>query len=673
MMRRLLALAAVLIVAASPAFAYTKDVALVSPDWSYFTAGATAVQVQRAAVRAMLTRWGVTYDEFTNPPTNWCRTGIFGASPAMSGTQVTSYRAVIHVGFDQGIATFGGGLTYDPRDLFQTGAIPGRGDSLPTVPQLMIAWPTSAPGIDNQAADSMGITNSWSSSSVTYAGSAMTTGPHRDFGISAYVAGRTDLIWHVGSCYLPVVLDGGTFKGQKAPVKFRMLIGAGSTASADTVCHENCDSLTAGFLTLPDTGFVWQLDYSPLNGGGKASITMCAGGVSPTVLNEWAIAHGIAAVDSQALRFTGARITHQQQPIAFHIDDGGRRSADPGNTGGLYAPDSTAWKGSLSLFAAAGIPVTLGWQLATLYLYDNQDSIWVRLAGNYWRVTPHVHTGLVAYTLEPTEKVFGRSDPASAPGMLDLFRVARVGITLRSCSTCGKDTTLGGLQAAALAELQKRYPGHVDRLAMPPTDDWTPTTMLRVNMGPGLDSLAIVMKAAGYLGIRTNLSCLACIGDLQQTSGNMANAGFSSNPMAIEIRDPTTGYITGRFQIVTTDGYANTGSSMWTAGQNQFTTNVKSYFTGINGAGPTVTSVNNPYQPANLFASHVNDFAGNAANYTGADTWGATKAGSTQPKRPGWWAFKWTAMWARSLKAIDGVELAPIVWPEELTRKVVTW
>jgi hypothetical protein len=647
-MKRLLPLLFLLL--AIPAHAYDKSVAVVWSDFNYFTSFRTAVENGLAAVQSVLEEHGVTYDVFRAPPTNWCRTGNFGASPALPGSVPKSYRAVIHVGLDVGASTYGGGVTYDPRDLFQTGAVPGRGDSLPTVPQLFIPVPTGAPSIASAAACTTGAVDG-----LTYSG--MSASPMvRDYGVAAYVPGR-DIVWHYKLAHLPVKLS-----TLGSAIKFRTLVGQGSSASSDTVCHADCDSLMAGRLTSPDTMLVWKLDYSNF---GKSSIVFTHGGVSLAEPDPGAIALGLAAIDS----LCGNNLITKQMVIAFHVDDGWRRGASAGTNGGLYAPDSAAFKATLDSTRVWRIPVTYGAQISSMHTYVHQDSIWLlRHARDYFRITPHTHVGMDPHsTTGLQETVFGNSNPTTAPGMLDLFGSSRQRTRLYPTSWTGgyfaraaADTNVGSLQLAALLELKKRYPGRVDGLAMPPTDDWTPSFQTRTNMGPGLDSLARILKIAGYVGTRTNVSCLACLG-----LANGSESGFTSNPMNVPIRN-ADGSIADYFPVVPAPGYRNNGSMQWITGLDRASLNVKAMYVGFNGTNPAVSTANNQWPKCRIFAMHTNDLAGNAANYTGADRWGT--GGSTKPKSPGWWEIKWTANFARAVNALSGKTRIAIGWPEDVAR-----
>jgi len=600
----------------------------------------TEGRVQESVVSMMLTRMGVDFDVISPfvAKTLFCQTGDqvydFGASTAY----VKHYDVFMHL--NQTFNTGSNPAGYQPDSLTLT-------VKLPTIPNIFVGRHSGENSFQTSTSESSG---------VAFDGEAYGGTNAEDYGYTNYLVGTpyrwktpgfqratvdTGTIFDAGGAYVDRVVPGG----------FRPLVACSMTPANDQVAND-ADSLyneitgaggSVSQVATADTLVAWVRQNKHKSDSAHNIFVLPGGAVAVCDPSLIAIALNYADSLTNGKVFENRRMLPLKAGI--HIDDGWRRSGRA-SSGGIYEPDTTQLKAGIDSLASLKVPFVVGVAVDSMRALANIDSTWWERARPYVRYTLHSHNGLV----NPSTS---RDASITADGLLDIHGAGRSRKMYNGEECAATDTTLYCLLREAFARLERSFPGRVDHVLMPPTDDWTPPSITKVNAGPGLDSLFWMMRRAGARGVRANGASTTTI---------MFDVGYQTNPQRYPLyRTPGTPSdgLSGYFPILMTNGYIADGATTWNSWATMAALFLNGFFTGLDQAvldwGPEIPGSSQIGEKV-IIAAHVNDLAGISTD--------------NAPKHPGWHYIKYIV---NKFKAINAVGLPSrkvleIAYPQDVAQ-----
>lgn len=612
----------------------------------------------------------------------------------VSGTGITDRAKVVSIDslyqrmLVQGTVAGGGNITLTwstpirPDSLTLTyNATAGQGYLYPKVPILRIG-------------QFMGITGGWTRTATCSTGVTQTTtySAQEDSTRSVYDVGNHYRSWKARQWY--------AVEGTRDPRGWRPILGSSVTragAGGDLTVYDFVDAAytQASFSGNPDTVAVWAVmnwgaDGTPIRGDAKPNIYATISQVNGTNTIDpgtLLVALGFAdSVSGGALFGSSQKLPRQ---MAFHIDDGWKRGDSRFNVGGAYGgiglDDTTAFKASIDSLAALRIPFVVGVEV------DSLDSVLLAAGvtghGDYYdkrwwaraplaRYTPHSHAGLTAGTNRAQNTgTIGAAYSGKYLRVLDIWGLSRTRYAFGSPDSAlaygVRDHWNDIADTAATYWLNKRAFGlldstfgarKVDRLVMPPGDDWTNFQIKhtrRRQHGLGVDSVMASAIASGALGIRMNAG-INVFGNDDSTVTN--NYGWwtvaRAQRIGLSAGDPgSPAWLPARLyghpcHMVPTDGYpANSSKASWSTsrtsyGGEKFLSGL--LFEHVNVAADPTTNGRGVY----VLASHASDFG--SSGFSGMQT------------RPMFYTFKYVTNAIRTANARAGRELVRFVYPDEI-------
>jgi len=613
----------------------------------------TEARIQEAVLASLFARAGASADfiPVELAKTEFCRTGDFVMNfPSTNPDDVVHYDLVVHLNMFYNLfgAEYPG---YRPDSLTLTA-------KLPLVPQIFIAKNSGSNPFQTGAAESSG---------VAFAGFQYDGSSWMDYGFTQYLVGSPYRWKAAGHSYSIVdtgtVVDAnGIYSFQVVPGGFRPLVAANTTPAHDQVCQD-CDSIAVeingagGSVTRPatqDTLLVWArqnlhvLGKAGYPNGAAQNIWVNPGGAT-SVVNPALVMMALAYADT----LTGGRVFDNRDELplkaGIHIDDGWRRS-NRGITGGIHPDDIPVLRATIDSLISLKAPFVVGVAIDSMTVLAGQDDVWWEQARDYVHYTPHTHGG-----------VKSRGASTERDSIIDIHGASRARALYNGDDCAQRDTTLYCLVKKSFQYLEAAFgPSRVDHILMPPTDDWTPTSITKTNAGPGLDSLFWTYYRAGARGTRSNGS---------STSTVMGEVGYYTNPGVYPVYEVPSGpgftaapgvstASSGGvrpFKVLMTNGYPANGATVWVDYSANLGSFISGFFLGVDKPfadyDPEIAG-GSQFGYKTILALHVQDLAGSILN--------------NAPMRPGWRLIKYPVNMFRAINKLDGRRVVDFVYPEAI-------
>lgn len=451
---------------------------------------------------------------------------------------------------------------------------------------------------------------------------------------------------------------------------FRPVWGVRSGAHSGTMSGVYDDTFDGTYPTDPDSVALWVIlnrengTSTPIQRGTQASAVpmvfvqpashyLTSGGEMTPYVAAFALADSL----SGGGLFANASDRALPKRFAFHIDDGWKRgNPRNGAVGGVAIDDTTFFKASLDSLTALGERLVLGVEIESVLVAQktNYDMRWWARLGGILKFTPHCHEGT-------TKQADNANVKQNATGpywrMQDLWGTRLTRIAWGGGTGLGQDSSFYALHKRSWFLMDSIFTrSRVDHVAMPPGDDWSPSTPGSV--GPtwplpmGLDSLFSFYEAAGGHGIRMNAATTT-----SHASRRIGSYGYYDHAAdyAVTLTADGIADLTGqRGRVVACATYPQVGS---TVSYSQLSTGqgirgFNSLWLGrfiLSQSGTSTTD--NEQGDAAVIAIHVGDLCSDKTN---------------DPTRPGFYCIKYPVMAMRAINAVARRTMVQCVWPEDL-------
>lgn len=654
-MRRLLGAALALALYASGAHA-TALVIFPTPTGS--SNADRGMRIQEDYVTNILNRTGASFvairDNQIQPSvgTSMLRRGKWTA--VAGGDTTTTYSPVIHVSFRAGSYT---GKSYRPDSLTLAGT--AAEPTYNRVVQLFIGNHNEGGSFTQSNICSTGVL-----ATAQYSG-------HEDSTRVTYIVGNPGTRW--------VQTNGGgavPVHGTRHPRGFRPVWGIRSSAHTGTMTTNSAsdfaaydDTFDGTYPTDPDTVSLWVVlnnevgTSTAINRGGDAAKPMVfvqpvshyatTGGEMTPYVAAFALADSLAG---GCLYCPNSRKVLPKK-FAFHIDDGWKRgNPRNGAVGGLAIDDTTFLKASIDSLASLGERIVLGVEIESVLVAQKQnyDMRWWARAGGLLKFTPHCHEGTTTQNDNADVK---QNSAGPYWRMQDIWGTRLNRIAWGGGTGLGQDSSFYALHKRSWFLMDSIFTkSRVDHVAMPPGDDWSPSTPGSV--GPtwplpmGLDSLFSFYEAAGGHGIRMNAATTT-----SHASRRIGSYGYYDHAAdyAVSLTADGIADLTGqRGRVVACPTYPQVGSSVSYSrlSTGQGIRGLNSLFLGrfLLGLSGTSTTDNEQGEAA-VITIHVGDL--------NSDRYG-------RATRPGWYCLKYPVMAMRAINAVARNTMVQCVYPEGL-------
>lgn len=412
----------------------------------------------------------------------------------------------------------------------------------------------------------------------------------------------------------------------------------------------DCDSVVA----TSDSVLMWSRLFNNVTPP-AAQIIYCVWNHTPALQMDPAMPlMALAYADS----LTGGKVfenkTKLPATVGFHVRGGWRRSQRH-VMGGISPNDSTTLKASIDSIAALRVPFVVGVNVDSLAIKTDDRNWWLR-AAPYVHFTPEMRGGL--------DSAVAGNDAASWQQPRDVFGRYRN----RFIRQAGNDTSVSRLARAAFWKCDSAFGRNsVDRLIIPPDDDWWPYNWRRANSnGASIDSIfAALSDSVGATGI---VISPWADGD-HQAATNRKSPIRSQRAWDLVTSGRSTGT---RFNVLATTPPQDSGSARWNRGYRadsydpgSFIADCQSFLMGafgfghrveINGLAGGLTAItprDSVVTQTSIFTIHAGDL-GTGVHASGRAT------------RSGYWAMKYIVNSIKAINRFAGRTIVSIEYPENV-------
>lgn len=318
------------------------------------------------------------------------------------------------------------------------------------------------------------------------------------------------------------------------------------------------------------------------------------------------------------------------------------------SSGGFPPQDTSTVYASIDSLASLRVPFSVAANVCSVATYPRDKQVWARASMAHY--TPYITNGAIDSTAQ--------NQGASYNVPVDPFGRWRSRAAYGDGSRAGKDTSLTALLVAARFKADSLWPGRVDHLLIAPWDDWSPVNTPAMT----LDSLFGAFRKAGFVGVVSNMRLR------------------NSNPTAVGGANPygwwpqqrweyTSKISAGRFKILATPGWQDSGSARWDNGSGSAGAYVypsfdrmEMFWRGLLMGATMPGRSSGQYHTkrpdstdgaTRIYTIHVGDL-GKGTHASGRAT------------RPGWWQIKYIVNASKAINYLAGRTLIDIRYPEDV-------
>jgi len=654
-MRRIVAaLAALLLLAASPAHAYSVLVTTATtPGNSSDNRGHSNYL---RAIRNVLDSQGVQYDVIRGDALT---TAQVAAGSVTFGGVTRTYDAVIVTSFTKGTTTYVTG--FQPDQLTLTA-------NWPTIPVLLVAAHWAVSGYQNSATCSTGVLNAIG---APFGDGTNGMGTGNGYVRSCYVTGRAEPWKTYDGMWPQNINPAATWSGRILRPLVQAAISTASGTGASTTCTD-CDGMTR---SASDSSTLWRISRKSSAGSETGVPIFMAfptmnGGSGGANFSSGLMGMAVAALDS-ATRLTGStsepkvigsRAGWQPRRLAIALTHVGGHSSGAaesfdGESGGANWRDSTNFKAVYrDSLGSLGIPITAFYNADrdTVAAYPNELAFYktLRLA----KFAPAITRGVFSSTAGVTANSVG------AP--IDVWGRQRTRWLYSSDCTTDTGSVYCGLQRIKALN-DSLFAGRTVNTLYAPAWDWIPSQYSRAFL-PTRDSLVTIATLLGFNSLvvspeATEQSPGASY-NLQQGGGSVFSTSatnptglFNNDQRVTAYRDFSKTVYAGTFNFPASRGRWGEAASVNIDGAAGHEWAEEFLWGAMSTAGPWWISPY-PYYYHNFYTRL-------SVMEVPVNLLGGTTPGT---KRYGWWQIKWAVNQVKAMNALAGRNVAIFTYTDDL-------